>query len=335
VSDAELPNCRISFDNNPFHGKLLAMYRLVGRRDFLTALIKGGAALTLSYQALGQQLSGTALTAANITDNFTHITGAGGNILVLSGLDGLLMVDGTLPEQSAALLQFMGGEFRNQKIQVLFDTDWHLEHTGSNETIRRTGTKIIAHENTKLWLGADFFCDWQNRAYKPQPAEALPNETFYTSAKMTFGKEQIEYGYLGQAHTDGDIYVFFPRTNILAAGDVVSVGKYPILDYTTGGWIGGLVDATKKLLSVADAETRIVPGAGPLQTHADLQAQYDMLAAVKDRLVKLLKQGMGSKDMISAQPTKDFDEKWGNPELFISNAYRGMWGHVRELGGIV
>jgi len=311
------------------------MYRLVDRRHFLATLIKGGAGLTLSYQALGRPRSGTALTATKITDNFTQITGGGGNVLVLSGPDGLLMVDGVLAEQSADLLQFIGGEFKGQKIQALFNTDWHLEHTGSNQTIRRTGTKIIAHENTKLWLGADFFCDWQNRLYKPRPPEALPTETFYTSGKTTFGKEQIEYGYLGQAHTDGDIYVFFPGGNILAAGDVVSVGKYPILDYTTGGWIGGLVDATKKLLSIANAETRIVPGAGPLQTRADLQAQYDMLAAVKDRLVKLLKQGMGPKDMIAAKPTKDFDEKWGNPELFISNAYRGMWCHVRALGGIV
>ena len=311
------------------------MYRLVDRRHFLATLITGGAGLTLSYQALARPRAATALTATKITDNFAHIAGGSGNVLVLGGPDGLLLVDGALPEQSADLLQFIGSEFRGQKIQVLFNTDWHPEHTGSNEMIRRAGAKIIAHENTKLWLGADFVCDWQNRAYKPQPPGALPNETFYTSGKMTFGTEQIEYGQLGQAHTDGDIYVFFPRANILAAGDVVSVGKYPILDYTTGGWIGGLVDATKKLLSIANAETRIVPGAGPLQTRADLQAQYDMLAAVKDRLVKLMKQGMGPKDMIAAQPTKDFDEKWGNPQLFISNAYRGMWGHVRELGGIV
>ena len=311
------------------------MYRLVGRRHFLTTLIRGGAGLTLSYQALGRARPRTGLTATKISDDFTQITAAGGNVLVLSGLEGLLMVDGVLPEQSADLLQFVGAEFKSQKIRALFNTDWHFEHTGSNEAIRRTGTRIIAHQNTKLWLGADFFCDWQNRAYKPRPAEALPNETFYISGKMTFGKELIEYGYLPQAHTDGDIYLFFPAANILATGDVFSVGKYPILDYTTGGWIGGLVDATKKLLSIANAETRIVPGAGPLQTRADLQSQYDMLAAVKDRLVKLLKQGMGPKDMIAAQPTKDFDEKWGSPELFISNAYRGMWGHVRELGGIV
>jgi glyoxylase-like metal-dependent hydrolase (beta-lactamase superfamily II) len=307
------------------------MFQLVNRRDFLTTLIKGGAALTLPYQLFGQQR----ITASKIADNFMQITGAGGNILVLTGPDGLLMVDGAAPGRSAELIKFLGEEFKNQRIQVLFNTDWHPDHTGSNEAIRKAGAKIIAHENTKLWLGGDFYCEWQNRNYKPRPAEALPTETFYTSGKMAFGNQQIEYGYLGQAHTDGDVYVYFPGANILVAGDAMSVGKYPILDYTTGGWIGGLVDANKKLLSIGNAETRVMPGEGPMQTRADLQACYDMLATMKDRLAKLMKQGMGPKDMIAAKPSKDFDEKWGNPELFISNAYRGMWGHVRELGGIV
>jgi glyoxylase-like metal-dependent hydrolase (beta-lactamase superfamily II) len=152
---------------------------------------------------------------------------------------------------------------------------------------------------------------------------------------MTFGNENIEYGYMPQAHTDGDIYVFFPTQNVLVAGDVLSVGSYPLLDYVTGGWIGGLQNALKDLLKVAKDDTRIVPGTGAVQTRADLQAEADMANAMRDRLVKLMRQGMGPSDMIAAAPSKEFDAKWGNPELFIRNAYRGMWGHVRELGNIV
>ena len=122
---------------------------------------------------------------------------------------------------------------------------------------------------------------------------------------------------------------------MLVAGDVLSVGKYPIADYTTGGWLGGLVTANKTLLDLTNADTRFVPGIGPVQTRADLQAQHDMLAAMRDRLAKMMRQGMGAEDMLAAAPTKDFDAKWGNPELFVSTAYRGMWLHVRELGGIV
>jgi len=122
---------------------------------------------------------------------------------------------------------------------------------------------------------------------------------------------------------------------VLVAGDVLSVGEYPILDYVTGGWIGGLQNANQALLKIANAETRIVPGTGAVQTRDDLQAQTDMCNAMRDRLVKLMRQGMGPQDMIAAAPSKEFDAKWGNPELFIKNAYRGMWGHVRELGNIV
>lgn len=288
----------------------------------------------LSNKAFGQSSPGT-IAATKLADNFVQITGAGANVLALNGPDGVLMVDGGVAERSADLLRFVSGQSGNRPVQVLFNTDWHPEHTGSNEALGKAGAKIIAHENTKLWLGAEFDVAWQKKTYEPLPKAALPNETFYTSGKMTFGKEQIEYAVMPQAHTDGDSYVFFPGPNILVAGHVMSVGSYPILDYSTGGWIGGLVNAQKTLLQLANEKTRILPGYGPVQTRADLQAQNEMCSTLKDRLIKLMKKGMGPREMIAAQPTKEFDAKCGNPEQFIFNAYKGLWGHVRELGGIV
>jgi cyclase len=310
------------------------MIPATSRRDFLKAF--AGTALGVAVPRTAVRREGpTPITANKLSGNMTLLSGAGGNIVVLSGADGLLLVNGSLAERSADLMTFIAAEFQGQPVRSVFNTDWHFEHTGSNQVFRKSGAKIIAHENTKLWIGADFYSDWEQRTYKPRPADALPNETFYTNGKMIFGAERIEYGYMPQAHTDGDIYVFFPDQNILAAGDVLSVGQYPILDYVTGGWIGGLQAANQALLKVGNAETRIVPGSGPVQTHADLQAQADMCNAMRDRLVKLMRQGMGPQDMIAAAPSKEFDEKWGNPELFIRQAYRGMWGHVRELGNIV
>jgi cyclase len=93
--------------------------------------------------------------------------------------------------------------------------------------------------------------------------------------------------------------------------------------------------ASKILLKVANSETQIVPGRGPIQTRTDLQAQSEMLSTVFQRLVKLMKQGMSARDMVAASPTKEFDHTWGNPELFITSAYRGLWGHARELGGVI
>lgn len=321
------------------------------RRSFLGVFLGGSAGLSLPSLAFAQQRASTAhpepghaipgaalrtaLAATSLSDHLTLITGAGGNVVVASSPEGLLMVNGGLADRSVELLALVARQSSGKRVQTLFNTDWHPEHTGSNETLGKGGATIIAHEHTKQYLGADLFVDWQNRSHKAKPAPALPNQTFYTSGKMTFGHEQIVYGYLGQAHTDGDIYVFFPQANVLVAGDVLSVGRYPISDYTTGGWLGGHVNASKTLLDVANADTRIVPGTGPLQTRADLQAQHDMLASMRDRLVKMMRQGMGAKDMIAAGATKDFDAKWGDPELFVSTAYRGLWLHVRELGGIV
>jgi cyclase len=264
----------------------------------------------------------------------------------------VLMVDGGSPEHSPELLKLVADESGGKPVKVLFNTCWDPDHTGSNETLGKAGAKIIAQENTKLWLNAEFDSRWRKRTFEPHPKAALPNQTFYAGPqKMTFGSEPVEYSYLMQAHTDGDIYVYFPGPNILMAGGVVSGASYPVLDFDTGGWLGpgdkadaryndatspsGLVGAQRTLLKVTNADTRIVPGDGPVMTRADLEAETEMLATVRDRLVKLIRMGYGPKEMIAAKPTQEFDAKYGNPEQLIRNAYMGLWAHVHELGGIV
>src|SRR5262245_33388652 len=304
------------------------------RRDFLKTAVAGTLVLGLPRKALPQSAA-EPITATRLADNYTLLSGAGSNVLVVSGPEGVLMVDGGAAEHSSDLLKAVAGLPAAGRVQALFNTHWHVEHTGSNDTLGKAGAKIVAHENTKLWMGAEIISMWQQRTYQPRPKESRPNSTFYTTGKMTFGKEEVRYGYLGQAHTDGDIYVFFPGPNILMTGDVFTVGTYPILDYTTGGWIGGLSDATKTLAGVGDAQTRVIPGNGPIQTKADLEIQANMCATMRTRFVEMMRKGMSAKDMLAAAPTKEFDARWGNPELFITNAYPGLWGHVREIGGIV
>jgi cyclase len=313
------------------------MARGHSRRDAL--LLLGAAATGLALPASGrtvlaQRATGT-LAAEPLGDGLTLITGAGGNVVVNAAGNELLLVNGGAPEQSLELLAFLTDRFRGARVSTLVNTDWHPDHTGSNVALGATGTAIVAHEHTRQYLSARLTVDWQERTYHPQPKAALPTRTFYDAGSLTFGGDTIEYGPLGQAHTDGDIYVFFKKQNVLVAGDVLTAGAYPIADYTTGGWLGGMVAATTTLLGVGDAETKIVPGHGPLQTKAHLQAEHDMLAAMRERLVKLMRQGMGPQDMLNAGITKEFDAVWGDPALFLETSYRGMWLHVRELGGIV
>jgi glyoxylase-like metal-dependent hydrolase (beta-lactamase superfamily II) len=308
------------------------------RRYVLRALIGGAAGLSLPIGAsprASAQSRHSALETTPLTANVALVSGAGGNVVVVSSDDAALMVNGGLREHADRLSQTVSGLTAGKPVRFLFNTDWHPDHSGSNELLGRAGAQIIAHENTKQYLGADIFVDWQQRTYKSLPKVALPTQTSYNPGKMTFGRERIEYGPLGQAHTDGDIYVFLPDANVLVTGDVLAVESYPIADYVSGGWLGGLMTATKTLLDLTNDETRVVPGAGPVQTRADLKVQHEMLVTLRERLHQMMRKGMGTKDMLAAGATKEFDERCGDPALFMTVTYRGMWLHVRELGGIV
>ena len=310
-----------------------------GRRQFLKTALGGVAGVSVASligTSAFARARGEAIAISPVTDSIALVTGAGSNVVIVTGPDGVVMIDGGLAERSGDLLKAIGKHSKGASPATLFNTHWHWDHTGSNERLGKAGARIIAHENTKLWLGADFEVEWENRQYAPRPKQAWPNDTFYNGQRtFDFGSRRMAYGWLPRAHTDGDIYIHIPDQNVLVAGDLVSVGSYPILDVATGGWIGGMVDANKALIDLCDDKTVVVPGTGPLQTKADLVAQHQMLTTMKDRLVGLLRKGMGTDDLLAAPPTGEFDAKWGDPKLFLVNAYRGLWGHVREVGGIV
>jgi len=308
------------------------------RRDVLRSLIGSAAVLSLpvasSVRTYAQDHHG-ALTPTRLSDTLTLVSGAGGNVVVVSADDGVAMVNGGLREHAAALSKTVADIAGGKPVRSLFNTDWHADHTGSNELLGQAGAQIIAHENTKQYLANDIFLEWQHRTYKALPKAAWPTKTSYNAGKMTLGRERIEFAPLGQAHTDGDIYVFFPESNVLVAGDVLAVGTYPIADYISGGWLGGLLTASKTLLDLTNDQTKIVPGVGPVQTRADLKTQHEMLVTLRERLHQMMRKGMGAEDMLAAGATKEFDARCGDPELFVNITYRGLWLHVRELGGIV
>jgi cyclase len=311
------------------------------RRQFLKTLMGGAAGLALAdlvpraALARSKPQAAAPLTVARLSDRLAVISGAGGNVVVLSGPQGVLLVDSGSPERSHDLLEAVATLPGGHRIDTVFNTHWHWEHTGGNELMRRAGARIVAHENTRLWLGTQVSVEWQNRTYPPRPRDAWPTNTFYTSGKMSFAGESIEYGYLEEAHTDGDIYVYFRGQNVLVPGCVLSVGSYPIIDYSTDGWLGGMSGATALLTRMIDDGTRIVPGVGPVQTKSDLVAEHAMLEDLQDRIWHLMLKGLGIPDIISAHATQAYDSKWGNPNLFIASAYHSLYAHCRELRGAV
>jgi glyoxylase-like metal-dependent hydrolase (beta-lactamase superfamily II) len=299
------------------------------RREFLCALAGGAAALSFSRAAFADASAGSP-AGSKLTDTIMLIAGAGNNILALAGEGGTLLVDCGDAAHAQDVLKLAGN------VKTVINTHWHLESTGGNDAMAKAGAKLVSHVNTKLWMTQEIIRDFENKVFPPRAHEAWPTETFYTTAKTTFGGEPVEYGLMPMAHTDGDIYVHFPQSNILVAGDAVQPGRLPMLEWFTGGWIGGMQEGHRTLLRIANDATKIVPAAGPVMTKAEVQANLDTLTKIREQLVKLMKQGMGAQDMIDAKALKDFEGQLsGDPIKFIYTAYRGLWGHARELGGIV
>jgi glyoxylase-like metal-dependent hydrolase (beta-lactamase superfamily II) len=302
------------------------------RRDFLNSTLWTAAGLPLAYGALASPAAGAegssgAIGASALSDRIALFTGAGANVLGVNGPDGLTLVDGGLEQHSKELLKTALKTTGAHRVHTLFNTHWHPEQTGSNESLGKSGTRIIAHTNTKLWLTRRISVGWRPQTYGPFAARALPNETFYTTAQMMIGDEPVEYGYLAQAHTDGDIYVFFRKTNVLVGGGVVSADRWPVLDYETGGWIAGLIAGLDALIKLADDRTRIVPADGPVLTRADLQTQRAGYFTLYDRLVKCLNKGLSPAEVLETNPAQDVNPQWGDSSRFVTMAFKSLWGH--------
>jgi cyclase len=309
------------------------------RRDLLKAAA-GGAVLAVTGGAWRFASAGDdeKLVAQALRGGLTLITGAGGNVVLLATPEGAVQVDSGTGARAQDLAKLVAEQLGSSPARTLFNTHWHLDHTGGNEAVAPSGTPIVAHENTRLWMSTKFYVEWEDRYYQRRPKAAWPNKTFFSSdpqpLAVEVGKARVEYAHLPEAHTDGDIYVRFPEQNVIVAGGTVTAGRYPVLDYITGGWIGGLADATKKLIALCDADTLVVPDVGPVQRRADLEAQKDMLETVRQRIEAIALQGRGVQDMIAERVTKEFDARYaGDSKLFISNAYEGLWWS--RLRGIV
>jgi cyclase len=303
------------------------------RRQLLKAALGGAAGIALGAPArlLAAGQAGVTATAAGATtvqlaDDLFVVTAGGINVLARTGAGGVVLVDGGSAASSAAILKAVAGLPGAGPVRTLFNTHWHPEQTGSNQTLAAAGAQIVAHENTRLWLSTDVKWPWNGQSFKRLPKAAQPNKTFYTSATLEPG---IKYGYVPDcAHTDGDLYVSFERQNVLAVGDVVSGQGWPTVDYITGGWIGGMVGGVQRLLALANEQTRIVPAHGPVLTLADLKAQAGMYGTIYERLSTLLNRGRSPSEAVAAKPTKEFDAQMGNPDEFVRRAFESLWAYL-------
>lgn len=297
------------------------------RRRFLLGLAAGVAMSQAPLASAWAASRRGSLVSTPLPGGLFLVSGAGGNVVVGRDTEGALMVDGGTADRARDLQKRVLQETGAKRIHTLINTHWHPEQTGSNVLLGKAGARIIAHENTRLWLTASNPLVGQAGTYGPLAAAARPNATTYANGSLALGTERVDYGYLLQAHTDGDLYVHFRQANVLVAGDVVCNDGWPVIDWRTGGWIGGMVDGLSKLIALSDASTRIVPGRGPVLSRADLEVQRTQYATIFERLEALMRQGKGPEEALAAQPTKEFDAARGDPSQFVTLAFQSMWGH--------
>jgi cyclase len=303
--------------------------------DRRTAIAGGIAAVGSLLTAGPLSAAAARLSMTSLGGNVQLVQGTGTNTVVYkASADGpMLIVDPGSTATAQALYRLAVS--RKAASLVVINTHWHPEQTAANDFFGKSGARIIAHENTRLWMTTPIACRWKNQTFQPRAKIAQPVETFYEKHAVAVGNARIECGYMLQAHTDGDVYVHFRDANVLVVGDVAAGGAYPITDYCTNGWISEMVAAQNTLLAIANADTRIVAGVGPVMTRAQLQEQRDMLVVVRDRLFDLVKKGLSPDELVAAKPTQDFDARYGNPELMIRNAARGMADNARLVPGVV
>ena len=292
---------------------------MIDRRQLLMGAL-GGMAGLMTFPRL-------AMSRQQLSDRLSLITGVGTNVLALTTNDGFVLVDSGAPQFTDELKKQLG----SRRVQTVFNTHFHLENTGANEALAQAGAKIVAHESTREWMATQYWIPAEDRYQKPRPKAAQPSETFYTSGSLKAASEQIDYGYLIEAHTSGGIYVFFRDSNVLAAGDVASPVRDPELDYFTGAWIGGRVDAMDRLLKLSDDKTRIVPGSGPVMSRAELKTERDMMSAIYDRTVDRVREGDSAEDMLKEGVMNGLTRTFRDPKKFLYDVHKGLWAHHNKL----
>jgi cyclase len=276
--------------------------------------------------AQGPQGTQAKITNAQLGENIYLLNGAGCNIIARTGSEGVVMVDGGLEQNAAALAGAIAALPNSGPVRTLFNTHWHPEQTGSNQQLGTAGVTIIAQENTRLWLQQNVTWPWNAQKFKKLPKIAQPNKTFYDKGALDSG---IRYGYISDAaHTDGDLYVYFPDQNILAVGDAVYGQGWPVVDWWTGGWIGGIVGGLQRIQTVANHDTKIVPAQGPVLSFADIAAQLDMYGTIYDRLNQMLNKGHSPSEGVAAKPAKEYEAKMGNPDEFIRRSFESLWAYT-------
>lgn len=264
----------------------------------------------------------TEIRVEELADGFYVLFGVGGNILVSSGEDGVLIVDDQFPKMMPKLKRAMR-KMGDRKVDFVINTHWHFDHAEGNLELGKEDTWLVSQANSRRMMQKDNVINLVGMAYQQDayPAHALPDITFDETMQFYLNGERIDLLHVGPAHTTGDTAVIFRGQNAVHLGDVFNNAGYPFIDADNGGSLDGVIDFCEAVLKETDTDTIVIPGHGAVATHADLRNYVHMLKTVRGELVALIRQGKSLEEIQAAGITETWDEKMGDPMSFLNRSF--------------
>ncbi len=302
----------------------LISYFIAGLALLTACLLVAG---PTTQPASAQGFDDVTIEATQLTDQIYMLTGAGGNMGLCVGEDGVFLIDDQFAPLSEKILAAIAA-ITDQPVEFLFNTHWHGDHTGGNENFGEHGSLIFAHDNVRTRLVTGVNIELLGREVPPAPAGALPVVTYSENITFHYNGETIAAFHVAPAHTDGDGVVHFQSANVIHCGDVLFNKMYPFIDVSSGGKVDGVIAAAEQILALCDNETQLIPGHGELATKDDLAAYITMLRGARGAVAAEMADGKTLAAVIAAKPTTAWDDQWGqgfvNPDLLVESIYKSL-----------
>ena len=265
--------------------------------------------LVLPAAALAQNYDSVQVRSQHLAGGVHMLTGAGGNIGLVVGDDAVFVVDDQFAPLTPKILAAIRA-ITPAPVKFVLNTHWHFDHTGGNENIGKVGALIVAHDNVRRRMSTEQFIEALNRREPASPRAALPVVTFTDGVTFHLNGDSVVAFHVPPAHTDGDAVVFFTRANVVHMGDLFVSAGFPFVDRSSGGSIDGVIGAAAKVLGMTSAQTKVIPGHGPLADRTRLQAYHDMLVTMRDRMRREVAARRTIEQVLASNISAEYDTEW-------------------------
>jgi len=314
----------------PFDSLKEAEMRIYLKRSAvgMIALLLLGAGL-----ASAQEFEKVQIKTVPVAGNVSMLIGDGGNIGVLVGEDGVLLVDDEFP-QLVDKIKAAVSSLNPGPIRFVLNTNWHYDHADGNELFARAGAVVIAHENSRRhMLSEQIFPEMPDLKIAPYPKEALPVITIANALTLHFSGDEVRMIHVPNAHSDGDILIQFVKANAFHTGDLFFSNGFPFINVSSGGTVKGMIEAADVILRMSDERTKIIPGHGPLSNREGVRAFKDLLTVGRDRIAAFVKKGMSLDEVLAAKPVEGLykgGDSWLSADMFVKIVFLDLTGEFRK-----